>query len=682
MIQGNERLQKAVRQVAAKGEPVALIGAVGSGKSTVIESLALNEGVQSLLSLRETQVKGSVSQTNIVITDFSEIPEDCLIVTAKLRSRTAIDLVDDNVLLGKIIYSAFKKTQSGNKEDYRKNLAKQLERELEHPANDTLAYLLQKIKKEDKTKLLNAIGNLPFEKIGFLYSEAFVKNNNSSKNADLIFSYLLTKSKECQEGIEAFWEIVLELVNKGYEALKLKLEKYKLVLEDSSGKMCEFIAVFDKDTMEDDAEMEIANALLNPAYSQEYLLEDTTLIFRGRESLFKADGDFFTVLEKEDGEEKIHCIRLIDTMGLFHVTEATSNNEISRIIDILTGYHCNKMIFVMSAENSDITQKTEDALYKFLTDVNRDFSIYFLYTHWDSYLYSCSINHRTISKFNANRLKSDWSEIYNDAKDLLHRRARLLDFALKTNDSKRKPMIKRFYHAAVVSEVDVIRTTLENNNVLYSEACNNIIMDMVSDTKEEIKYRVKRLDKDYCATIGKKKNGLDSLYQNLIECKDKKLYPAIVRACVNKWRNYGAVYESHILQNDYGYENITTTFVQEIRNYFLSLLKNVSSPDYADILVDPSQNEKFREDLMKYFTSNQNLGRKATKLIAKDAFEHEYKADKKYLNEFFHDMLQFTQENYFPSKDIACTFKSEECLYKAMDECMHDFINERCTVVY
>lgn len=137
MIQGNERLQKAVRQVAAKGEPVALIGAIGSGKSTVIESLALNEGVQSLLSLRETQVKGSVSQINIVITDFSEIPEDCLIVTAKLRSRTAIDLVDDNVLLGKIIYSAFKKTQSGNEEDYRKNLAKQLERELEHPANDT-----------------------------------------------------------------------------------------------------------------------------------------------------------------------------------------------------------------------------------------------------------------------------------------------------------------------------------------------------------------------------------------------------------------------------------------------------------------------------------------------------------------------------------------------------------------
>lgn len=679
MIQGNERLQKAVRQVAAKGEPVALIGAVGSGKSTVIESLALNEGVQSLLSLRETQVKGSVSQTNIVITDFPEIPEDCLIVTAKLRSRTAIDLVDDNVLLGKIIYSAFKKTQSGNKEDYRKNLAKQLERELEHPANDTLAYLLQKIKKEDKTKLLNAIGSLPFEKIGFLYSEAFVKNNNSSKNADLIFSYLLTKSKECQEGIEAFWKIVLELVNKGYEALKLKLEKYKLVLEDSSKRMCEFIAVFDKDTMEDDAEMEIANALLNPAYSEEYLLEDTTLIFRGRKDLFKADGDFFTVSEKEDGEGKIHCIRLIDTMGLFHATEATSNNEISRIIDILTGYHCDKMVFVMSAENSDITQKTEDALYKFLTDVNRDFSIYFLYTHWDSYLYSCSINRRTISKFNANKL--DWSEIYNDAKDFLNRRARLLDSALKANDSKRKPTIKGFYHAAVVSEVNAIRTALGNNNVLYSEACNNIIMDMVSDTKEEMKYRVKRLDKDYHATIGKKKNSLDSLYQNLIECKDKKLYPATVRECVNKWRNYGAVYESHILQNDCGYENVTTTFVQEIRNYFLSLLKSIDSPDYTDILVDPSQNEKFKEDLMKYFTSNQNLGRKAAKLIAEDAFEHEDR-HKKYLNECFHDMLQFIQENYFPSKDVVCTFKSEECLSKAINECMHDFINERCTVVY
>lgn len=206
-------------------------------------------------------------------------------------------------------------------------------------------------------------------------------------------------------------------------------------------------------------------------------------------------------------------------------------------------------------------------------------------------------------------------------------------------------------------------------------------MDMVSDTKEEIKYRVKRLDKDYCATIGKKKNSLDSLYQNLIECKDKKLYPATVRACISKWRNYGAVYEPHILQNDYGYENVTTTFVQEIRNYFLSLLKSVSSPDYAKLLIDPSQNEKFMENLMKYFTSNQNLGRKAAKLIAEDAFEYGDR-HKKSLNECFNDMLQFTQENYFPSKDVVCSFKSEECLYKAMDECMHDFINERCIVVY
>lgn len=143
-------------------------------------------------------------------------------------------------------------------------------------------------------------------------------------------------------------------------------------------------------------------------------------------------------------------------------------------------------------------------------------------------------------------------------------------------------------------------------------------------------------------------------------------------------------YELHILQNDYGYENVTTTFVQEIRNYFLSLLKNVSSPDYAKLLIDPSQNEKFREDLMKYFTSNQNLGRKAAKLIAEDAFKHgdRHKVNTRCLDEFFHDMLQFIQENYFPSKDVVCTFKSEECLYKAMDECMHDFINERCMVVY
>lgn len=682
MVQENERLRKAVRKIVAKGDPIALIGATGSGKSTTIESLAFSEDVQNILAMREAQGKGSISQTNIIVTDFPEIPEDCLIVTAKLRPRTAIDLVDDNVLLGKIVYSALKKTQTGNKEDYRENLARQLERELEHPENDTLAYRLQKIEKDDKIKLLDAISSLPFEKISLLYAEAFAKNNNSPKNAHLIFSYLLTESGECQKGIKVFWETVVELVNKGYESLKSKLVGHELVLEDPSRGVCEFIAVFGRDALEDGTKMEIANTILNPAYSEEYLLEDTTLIFRGRKDLFKAGGDFFTVLEKEDGEGKIHCIRLIDTMGLFHATETTSNHEISRIIDILTEYHCDKMIFVINTENSDTTKKTDDALCKFLADASREIKIYFLYTHWDSYLYACSVNRITASKFNRDRSKTDWSEIYEDAKNSLTDRVELFDSALKTNASKRKPTIKGSYHFAVASKVDAISEVLENNNILYSDAWNNMILDIASEAKGKTKYRVKSSNKDHCLVIEKKRNSLDLLYQNLIECKDKKLYPATVRACVRKWRGFGAAHESHIEENSNGYENITTTFVQEIRNYFLLLLKSVGGLDYADVLVDSGYTEKFKEDLMKYFTSNQNLGRKAAKLIGEDAYQNEYKADKKYLNECFHDMLEFTQENYFPSKDIVCTFKSEECLYKAMDECMHDFINERCTVVY
>lgn len=116
MVQVTESLQRAIKQIATKGDPITLIEVDDiTGKSTLIESLALSKGVQDILGLRQGL---EVPQTNIIVTDFSEIPKDCLVVTAKLHPGTADDLYDNNVCLGESLWIAFERSQRNNKKDF------------------------------------------------------------------------------------------------------------------------------------------------------------------------------------------------------------------------------------------------------------------------------------------------------------------------------------------------------------------------------------------------------------------------------------------------------------------------------------------------------------------------------------------------------------------------------------
>lgn len=477
MVQGNERLQNAVRQVVEIGDPIVLVGAAGSGKSTVIESLALNEDVQNILAMREG---GSIPQANVIVTDSSEIPEDCLIVTVELHKVANVNLFDDNVWLGKLIYLALKKARAGDEEDYRKNLEEQLDWELEHPVSGTLACHLQKIEKGDRAELLDAIGRLPFEKISLLYKEALKKSGSSHENVDLIFSRLLSKPSAWYEDIKAFWKIVDALDDKRYGSLKAKLEGRGLKLQHFPDK---FMIVFNKDTMKDSTMTEIANTLLTPAYSEECLLGDVTLIFRGRKSLFEVDGiGYFTVSEEEDGEE-VHCLRFIDTKGLLSETEATVDDEVSRIEDTLMDYFGNKIVFVLNADYSSFARDTDNALCRFLEDVNRELDVYFLYTHLDMHLIH---GYTHANRFIPYKEEVGWSGIYETVKGSLDGRTKLFKDAISANCSKRKPVVKSSYHAACIGEIAAMNTMLKDNNVSYFEALDRMVADIASAAEDEM----------------------------------------------------------------------------------------------------------------------------------------------------------------------------------------------------
>lgn len=680
-VKMNQQLKQVLdtaKQIATKGDPIILTGATGSGKSTSIEALAISGDVQALLSLREAQGKGSISQTNIVITDFPEIPEDNLVVTAKLCPRTNADLMDDNVFLGNILYTAKKKTQTTDEKAYKENLARLLNHELEHPSNDTLAYRLRQLKASNRDKLLDTIYSFPFEIICLLYEEAYSRNNPDGKNIDKIFTRLLTENKTCESNIKVFWDTVVNLVNEDMRSLKSSLADSGAEIKDLPNGICEFSIVFSKN----DIETDIAKKLLNPAHSDEYLLTDTTLIFRGDETLFANDSDFFTVLENTEENKKIHCIRLIDTMGLFHKTETSLNNETERIIDTLAKYHSNKAIFVINAFVSDTAKKNDEALDKFFTNANRDISTYFLYTHWDSYLSECNINSRTTSKFSSTNRQIDWSEVYSRAEKGIQERQDTFKRALEANNSKKKPAIKGFYSAAIISDNEAIDTKLQDKAVSYPEAWHRLFTDILKEANaNKAKYRVKGFVQ--VQTTESKQISPAQLYANLINCKGKILYASTVRACIRKWCEYGTKHESHVDHNNFGYQNITTTFVQDIRNYFLLLSENVNVP-FDSILTDYNDSTKFEKDLRSYFKLNQNLGRKAAELIGIDAYENEFNKNTtpKYYYTHFNDMLEYVQNEYFPNKNTLLTKKGKECLEKAIEECIRDFIDEKCIVVY
>lgn len=664
-------LREVVNQIAKKGDPVILAGEASAGKSTVIASLAFSKDVQNLLAIREY---GS-SPVNAVVTDFSEIPEDCLIVTGTLRRWTASDLADDNELLGKVVCSAFRKTQTKCWGDYCNNLEKELNKELAYSECGTLAYLLRNTNKSDRERLLKDMESLPIDEISFLYEEAFEGNGRPMSGLDLFFSQLLSESEVCKTSIRCFWWTVIELVNKSCELLCRKLDEYGLILHSSDGGMV-FAVALDKSAMTEDSRRELVDLLLNPAYSGRCLLEDTTLIFRGWEGLFEVDNtDFFTVMEK--GGEKVHCLRLVDTVG-FPCTVGGLADKVSGIVDSLARYHSNKVVFVGDASNP---YQVKEVLRWFLMDTNRDVSVYLLYTHWDYLLIHAGM------KAGLAIDSPDYEDMIYGVLDtvlesLSDTTRAMVGEALSFNSAKRKPVFVGTYHAALFAGITELETVLLDANISYPGAWDALMADMVVRAGHPVKHRVKDLEK--CCTVTVRKQSQSScLYQNLIECKKKRLRPATIRDCINEWRYFGKECKVCVEIDNGGYENVTTVFVREIRNYFIALLSNADISDCSGILVDGGCAEEFKEDLMDYFRWNQNLGRKAAEFIGDDACQWYQLCDlgPVCLGDFFRNMLQFVQENYFPGRNTECTAESKECLNEAVNACICDFINERCIVV-
>lgn len=684
MYKISDKVMGAIGRVEGKGEPIVTAGTTASGKSAVEEASASHPVTQSLLAMREASGKGSVTKVSTIATDYEEIPEDKLVVLAELHRKTIAECGDDNELLGNVLYSGAKDYFKNQDENlYKTKLSKALTNLLEHPANDSLGYKLKDIGGDKYDALMEVILKFDISQVMIIYNEMIAKTTRKGQKGVRIFIELLSSRESLREIVAEFWNLVIEFINEEVDAFRDKLKSNGAVVEKKPEDGYKFTALLG----EDDIDSEIAELLLKSEEgSKEYLLSNVSLIYRGAGYIFNIENkDALTVAEYED--TKIHCIRIIDTQGLFHSTGVKAKDESERIVDLLSEFHSTKLLLVVNSFVTDTVKDGYDAISMMLQEVNRDIEVYVLFTHWDEYLKSFANQSGTVSRF-SRRSNIDWAEKYKEA---FYAQQKVVDrfaAAVDDNTSKKKPKIIGVYRAAILSEDgNKMEDVLDCAGVQYPNALNLLFADMVKQAVVNgDKYRVIEGLGETVGIDASKfgKQNISALYNNLVkECKDLKLYASTVRACNRKWINAGNVHEAHVVANDYGFQTITTKFVQEIRNYAMSYVKNLDI-NVKSYLTNQDDEERFVADLMEYLTSQQNVGREVAKMIGSESYSKGFVRAKefKYQYERFTDMLQYAQDNYFIADTIYFTEQFKECLIASTKKCIRDFVDSKCIVVY
>lgn len=686
MIKAGQDIRDAISKVEGKGDPIVSAGTTGSGKSTVETACARHYATQSLLAIREASGKGSIANTSMVVTDYEAIPEDKLIVIGGLNRKTQAECGDDNELLGNIVYSAAKDyDKNEDKNSYKAKLAEALA--FQPLTNDSLAYKIKDISEDDRNALIKVILELPIPQVMDLYHEWLAKNKKKGQKGVRIFIELLSACESFKETIKKFWDMVVEdFINRDVEELKAKLEVSGAYVENKPEGGYKFIAILE----ESDIGSEIVDTLLKSEQgSKEYLFSDFSLIFRGADHVFDVPKkDALTV--SEIGGKKIHCVRIIDTKGLFHGAGAKPKEEAERIVDLLSEYHSTRLLLTVNSLVNNTVKDGYEAITAMLQEANREIEVYILYTHWDEYLRSFGNKENEenkVNRFGGERVSIDWGEKFEIARTEQKKLLDCLTEAVKSNSSRRKPQIIKAYKAAfVVEEQNSLENVLVEEDIFYNRALNDLFSDIAAMVDAKCKrYRViEGVEKSVSIPHQSAQQNISALYNNLVtECKGLRLYAATVRACIRKWCEAGGVHISEVIENDNGFKDIKTLFVQEIRNYAM-LYANKLNLNVAQYLPNPNDADGFVNDLTAFWANQQGIGREVAKIIGNEAYEKGFMNSTgfKYQYEHFEDMLQYVQTNYFNQPLISFSERFENCLLEAAKKCIRDFVDSRCIVVY
>ena len=255
MVRITDEMRHAISMIEKKGDPVLVIGPTGSGKSVIPEACAKSDIVQMLLEKREASGKGSLTDTNIAITDYDRLDDDCLYYSATLKKLKQSDCNDDNEFLGDILFFAAKEMSKGKGADFTQGIKSGITRAIKNAGNDTLAYKLRNLEEININALAQKLSSeFDAEEVLIAYNEAIAKKESRKART---FTNIITTSTTFQKGINSFWENVLVLLNFDIEALKYKLEKKNAYISRLGNKdEWRFSLIFNEDDLDADSNEE------------------------------------------------------------------------------------------------------------------------------------------------------------------------------------------------------------------------------------------------------------------------------------------------------------------------------------------------------------------------------------------------------------------------------------------
>lgn len=692
MLQENQVISSIMRN-EGKGSANTIVGATEAGKSTFVAGMAKGEVVSELLSERTSSGKGSLVNAEINITNDPEIDENKLYIHGRICKKTAADIGDDNKLLGSVLFSVAKECSQNKRIDnnvFENKIDKALNIALKTPSNDSLAYKIASFDMDEKKKVVQIISSFPIDDIVNLYEEVMViqkANNKKGQYANNLFSEKICTIKNLEDYVNEFWNCVTECLNSGVERFKQTLDEMQEItyvgVEDDGEN--EFYVVLSGD----DTEQKIREILLKSENgSKEYLLSKLSFVFRGADWIFEnpeIDMDAFIVSEYND--MKIHVIRFIDTMGLFHEQGKETADEYERILDILSQYHSEKIIFVISSDVNATTKNGYQAMREFLTKAKGNIGVYLMFTKLDTFMQSKVSENVGQNRFaRRKKIEVSWNDIFTTSSKEQDELIQSFESSVSDNSSKNKPIIKGIYKYGLISGNDELDGCLEEKEVVYENAISKLICALNRAEKNNgDKIRIKVIeDKSYSVLVDANRTiSISALFNNLVaECKGKKLYASTVAACIRKWK-ICVPHFSQVLANQYGYENIETRFVLEIGNYAKELSRDAIDLNPKIVLGGYEEVTLLKEIVTRKISNN--IGKKFAAKVLDDSYKNGFSRNSDiYMTQYqrFSNLLQYTQDNYFSSSQIIATQYIIECFEKATDECINDVFNENCIVVY
>ena len=682
-----------INKIVHKGDPITAAGTTQSGKSTAMGFLAESDSVRDLMSMREAEGKGSTIETNIVATDSDDILPDVLYVRANMKSHHIATASDDNDFLSKIIHPVIRKydDEFDDEESFKNGIRENIKNAVGDAGNDTLANMVKGFSDEGINELICVISSFPLNILSNVQVEVRAiceqkyQPKSRSKEERRIFKELISVKPELAPYVNDFWKCVIDNLDNQSDLFKKDLENHGAVFDNDNNFIIGLTA--------DDYDTDFAKKLLDSENeAKEFLFSDMSLLFRGLSKIFASDLRELLTVTEQDGKE-IHVIRFVDTMGLFHSQEASAEDESERVVTLLSNSHADKLLLIINGHTTDTVKDGNEAIKALLRKLKRDIAIFILSTHWDEGIQQAAKN-QNVSLRRSRTSQIDWSAAYSSVSKKQDNLISSFESCLSGKKGKGCPHIVGVYNAAILMDRDSkAEQLLEDNGVEYENALRLLVENILLHIKSKgMRIKIKTgIEKECYISPSNRQWDVKGLYRNMVvDCKGGKYWAASVRAVRDKWVYYALNHDSDIAENSYGFKNIHSNFVIDMRNFAMNFLNNTSFVhlDIDNYIVGDADKESVKDDLLSYLKEGQAFGKKFAKMIGSNSFENGFKkqAGFCYQYERLTDMLQYTQDIFFKSERVDNSDDSYLSVFKVLQEALRasvsDYIDAKCVEVY